>query len=272
MFKTLLSITLLLLSTGCRQNATAALDPDRILHMAGEEAGQINAPRERLTRQLNIANRQTEHGHPADARKTLAQARQTLEHADKSALNDKERLSGWVSLSELARYAGDPPFANGALDKALASLNEITPAQERCQYVMGVEREVRALRGDAPAAKLLLTASEWAMELPKEPTRRAAYVTYADGLFHCNDYEGARTVLRRDPDAAWRSDALTLLSDRARFQVESSKSTSGPYSSFAAVKSVAPAAEAPAGSATPQDVDASFSKPLDFKSNFYRAR
>jgi hypothetical protein len=270
MLKSLVSMCILLVIAGCQQTATSNVDPDRILHMAGEEAGQINAPRERLTRQLNIANRQTEHGHAADARKTLAQARDTLEHADKNALKDQERLSGWVSLSELARQADDKAFANGALDKALAALNEITPAQERCQYVMGVEREVQALRGDAPAAKLLVTASEWAMELPKETTRRAAYVTYADGLFHCNDYDGARTVLRRDPDAAWRSDALTGLSDRARMEIAAgSGSWSGPFSSFAGVKSAAPASES-----VIRDMpsDSSFNKALDFKSNFYRAR
>ena len=44
------------------------LDPDRILHMAGEEAGQIDAPYERLTRQLNIANRQTINGRADEAR------------------------------------------------------------------------------------------------------------------------------------------------------------------------------------------------------------
>jgi hypothetical protein len=266
MLKSLALIVVAILIVGCQERTQDNIDPDRILHMAGEEAGQITSPKERLTRQLNIANRQTEHGHAADARKTLAQARETLEHADKNALSEQERLSGWVSLSELGRSADDKAFANGALDRALASLNEITPAQARCQYVLGVEREVRALRGDGAAAKLLVTASEWAMELPKQATRRAAYVAYADGLFHCNDYEGARTVLRRDPDAAWRSDALTLLSDRARFQVEASKSMSGPYSSFAAEKSVV-TTEAPAEGSEMRTFDSSFNKPLEFKSS-----
>src|SRR3954465_5505606 len=107
------------LIAGCQQNRTTAVDPDRILHMAGEEAGQINAPKERLTRQLNIANRQTENGHAGDARKTLAEAGSTIEHADKNALTDHQRLAGWISLSELARNADDKAFANGALDQAL---------------------------------------------------------------------------------------------------------------------------------------------------------
>ena len=269
MFKSLALVVVGLLIVGC-QETTSTVDPERILHMAGEEAGQINSPKERLTRQLNIANRQTEHGHAADARKTLAQARETLEHADKNALKEQERLSGWVSLSELARDADDKAFANGALDRALAVLNEITPAQERCQYVMGVEREVRALRGDGAAARLLVTASEWAMELPYERARRAAYVLYADGLFHCNDYEAARGVLRRDPDAAWRSDALTGLSDRARTEIAGGmNSWSGPFASFSAVKS-----EPPSPKATMEQMpsDAWFNKALDFRSNFYQAQ
>lgn len=260
---------------GCQENRTTAVDPDRILHMAGEEAGQINAPKERLTRQLNIANRQTENGHAGDARKTLAEARSTIEHADKNALTDHERLAGWISLSELARSADDKAFGNGALDQALAALENLTPAQARCEYVLGVEREVKILRGDAAAAKLLISASEWAMELPQQATRRSAYVAFADGLFHCNDYDGARTVLRRDPDAAWRSDALTALSDRARWEAPSSGSGGGHAMMYAA-KSAAPAAEAPqsglldaSGDVKPLD---SFGKPLDFKSNFYRAR
>src|SRR6266550_5241630 len=144
-------LVVVILIVGCQSRTGTALDPDRILHMAGEEAGLITAPKERLTRQLNIANRQTENGHPADARRTLADARQTIEHADKTALTDHERLAGWISLSELARNADDKPFANGALDQALISLNDLTPVQARCEYVLGVEREMRVLRGDAPA-------------------------------------------------------------------------------------------------------------------------
>jgi len=264
----------IVLIAGCQEHRTTAVDPDRILHMAGEEAGQINAPKERLTRQLNIANRQTENGHAGDARKTLAEARSTIEHADKNALTDHQRLAGWISLSELARNADDKAFANGALDQALAALAELTPAQARCEYVLGVEREVKVLRGDAAAAKLLVSASEWAMELPQQATRRSAYVAFADGLFHCNDYDGARTVLRRDPDAAWRSDSLTLLSDRARW--ESPRMPAGSYA-FAAKTAAQPATESPQSSfldaaTTSQTSPESFGKPLDFKSNYYRAR
>src|SRR3954470_24141846 len=102
----LISLLATLCVLGCTSSdPSATTDPDRPLHMAGEEAGQITAPRERLARQLNIANRETESGRPADARQTLRAARDTLERADKSALTDHDRLAGWISLSELARNA-----------------------------------------------------------------------------------------------------------------------------------------------------------------------
>jgi hypothetical protein len=279
MSKPIALLVAVMLFAGCQQHPTTAVDPDRILHMAGEEAGQINAPKERLTRQLNIANRQTENGHAGDARKTLAEARSTIEHADKAALTDHERLAGWISLSELARNADDKAFANGALDQALAALDNLTPAQARCEYVLGIEREVKILRGDTAAAKLVSSAAEWAMELPQQPTRRSAYVAFADALFHCNDYDAARTVLRHDPDAAWRSDALTLLSERVRGERVSSSDGWFGVRAYAAAKSPA-AGEVQQGFIDPgammrstvrsTSAPVEFSKPLDFKSNYYR--
>jgi hypothetical protein len=269
MYKLGLIITVLLIA-GCQQSANSdAPDPDRLLHMAGEEAGQITAPRERLARQLNIANRETAAGHPADARKTLADARQTLECADRAAFSDQDRLAGWVSLSELARNADDKPFANGALDHAMSALDAITPVQARCEYVLGVEREVRALRGDTPAARLLVTAADWAMEIPAQPTRRSAYFAFADGCFRCSDYDGARTVLRKDQDAAWRSDALTVMSDRARRELQLRKgSFSG--SAIGYTSAVMTSADAPAARMAPQEFPTSFGKQLDFQSNYFR--
>src|SRR5207237_4909531 len=122
-----------------------------------------------------------------------------------------------------------------ALDRALAALDEVTPHQARCEYVLGVERELQALRGDAPAVKLLVTAADWAMEIPDQPTRRSAYFAYTEELFRRDDYEAARGVLRKDQDAAWRSDALTALSDRARWARGSSSFGGAPLSYVAAV-------------------------------------
>jgi len=255
---------------GCQQNAVTGLDPDRILHMAGEEAGLIGAPKERLTRQLNISNRESSMGRKADARVTLGKARETLEKAEKNAFNDQERLAGWISLSELARYAEDRAFANSALDQAMAALDQVTPQQERCQYVLGVERELRELRGDPAAAKLLVTAGNWAMEIPAQPMRRQAYLAFSRELFRCNDYEGARAVLRKDQDAAWRSDALMAMSDNAR--IEGYGQWSAGAASYKAAK--VPVATVIGDERMPLDsgvqVSTPFGKQLDFKNNYYR--
>jgi hypothetical protein len=270
----LLSLALLI---GCQSSVNSGLDPDRILHMAGEEAGQIATPRERLTRQLNIANRETQTGHPGNGIQTLKLARQTLESADKNSLTDQERLSGWISLCELARDAKDLTFAGSALDQALADLNRLTPEWARCEYVPGIESEVRATRGDAAAAALLRTAGDWAVELKGLEIRRRAYLAFTEELFRCNDYEGARLVLRHDADAAWRSDALVALADTARLASEK-VGTRDWYNPTAIVR--APGSISMMRAPLRSDLDAnpttqptssgSFGKALDFKSNYYR--
>jgi hypothetical protein len=236
--------------------------------MAGEEAGQITSPRERLTRQFNIANRETGAGRTADARQTLRAARQTLEHADRDALDDQARLAGWVSLSELSRDAGDKPFANAALDQALVALDQVTPHPARCPYVLGVERELRALRGNAPAVKLLTDAAQWALEIPQPQRRRGTFVAFAEELFRCDAYDAARDVLRLDPDPAWRSDALVTLADRARWAPPSSFpfNPSAAYATRSGSASEIASAPADSAAAATQPVF----KSLDFRSNFYR--
>lgn len=254
---------------GCSSPGPTPIDPDRLLRMAGEEAGQIASPRERLTRQFNIANRETQAGRATDARQTLRAARDTLEHADAAALDDQSRLAGWVSLAELSRDADDKPFANAALDQALAALDQVTPHPARCPYVLGVEHELRALRGNEPAIKLLTDAAQWALEIPVPATRRGTFVAFAEELFRCDAYDAARDVLRLDPDPAWRSDALVTLADRARWTPPSSFpfSPSAPLATYAAKSgSASELASPPADSASTQPVF----KSLDFRSNFYR--
>lgn len=234
------------------------LDADRILRMAGDEAGLITAPKDKLTRQLNVANREAETGKPTEARATLALARQTLENAKKEDFNNQQRLAGWISLSELSRRVDDKTFANSALDQALQTLKELTPQQARCEYVLGVEHELRELRGDAEAAKMLATAGDWATTLIEPSTRRAAFLDYAGELFECNDYEGARTLLRKDNDAAWRADSLMAISDRARFSVRRSwfgSETSGLFDQTEMMRSS-------------KSAPLPFSKRLDFESNY----
>jgi hypothetical protein len=269
MLKLFAFLALGIVVAGCESQPPRGLDPDRILHMAGEEAGQIAAPRERLTRQLNIANRETQSGKPANGLKTLAVARQTLDQAPKTALSDQERLSGWISICELSREAGDKSFASEALDKAMAALEQLAPAPARCEYVPGIEHEMRLVRGDAAAAALLRSGAEWAMDLP-EHTRRSAFFVFAEELFRCNDYDGALKVLRYEKDAAWRSDALTAMSDSAREEVGQSKAH------FYNAANIAQGMSEPAttGSGDTESIkgmqSSQFGKSLDFKSNYYR--
>jgi hypothetical protein len=249
-------VTVAITLAGCAA-PESKLDADRILRMAGDEAGLIVAPKDKLTRQLNIANRQADTGKPAESRATLALARQTLEKADTGAFNIQQRLAGWISLSELSRKVEDKAFANSALDEAIRSLNELKPPQARCEFVLGVEHELKELRGEKEAAKLLATAGDWAMALIEPSTRRAAYLDFAEQLFECNDYEGARAMLRRDEDAAWRSDSLMAIADRARY------SQGRPWWEFSTAVLGYAAATAP----SPAD---NFSKRLDFESNFQK--
>jgi hypothetical protein len=255
--KLLILILILVIITlaGCQQPATGP-DADRILHMANDETGLITAPRERLTRQLNIANRQTQNNRQPEARQTLAQARQTLEKADKPAFTDQQRLAGWISLAELARKADDKPFANSALDQAIAALNELNPQQLRCEFVLGVERELRQLRGDKPAAQFLITAGDWAIELTPPSVRRAAYLEFTKELFLCNDYDGAVALLHKDQDPTWRADSLMAISDQARLDQRSWLDALSPIRTYGLADS---------GQAT---TPAPFSKRLDFENNY----
>jgi hypothetical protein len=259
----------------CTSQPRDGFNPDRILHMAGEEASQIHNPRERLARQLNIAFRQIGNGKQADARSTLAQARRTMEAShdatvqDQPPLSDHDRLAGWISISELSRGAEDAGSANLALDRALSHLNKVEPPVARCEYVPGIAREVRELRGDAPAAKLLVTAGQWSGAIAELPTRRAAYIAFAEELFRCNDYEAARQLLRRDEDPSWRSDALTALSDGGRYGglhdsvMVRTPRVRGPLGTAVGAASE----EANRAEAQPAKP---FGKAVDFRSTFYR--
>jgi hypothetical protein len=236
--------------------------------MAGEEAGQIHNPRERLARQLNIAFRQIGNAKKSDARSTLDRARQTMEAAhdasvhDQPPLSDHDRLAGWISISELAREAEDKTSANVALDRALSHLERVEPPAARCEYVPGIAREVRELRGPAPAAKLLATAGQWGATVPELSTRRAAYVAFAEELFRCDDYESARQLLRRDEDPVWRSDALTALSDGERYDRVASRA-------YTLARKPASAGEVQSSQSEVQAAKP-FGKAVDFKSTFYR--
>ena len=258
--------TIFLLITGCGntvvQPTYQGIDSDRLLHLAGHEAGEIASARERLARQFNIANRETSNGHSEDARKTLIGARQTLESAGQKDFTDHERLAGWISLSELNREAADVNAAGASLDKAIEYLNKLLPVYARPEYVHGIAREVNALRGEKESAKLIAAAANWVVEMPQEPTRRQALVSFCYELFRCNDYENAVKMLQCEKDASWRSDTLIAMSDRERSIA--ARRSGGIFN----ISSESSARQAPADSSTLIDMDRQFGKQLDFKSNF----
>jgi len=186
----------------------------RLMAMAGAEAAQVAAPRDRLSRQLNIAHMQNEQGYLLSARSTLAAAAQTLRETDKS-LDVQIRLAGWVSVSELSRASRDRALAASACRQALDILRTIDPQADRCQFVCGVADEIRHLHGKAASASLLREAGDWAASIDNLALCREAYRAFAADLFLCDDYDGGLAMLRRDGDAAWRSDTLAALASQA---------------------------------------------------------
>lgn len=185
----------------------------RLLSLAGTEAGQVADPQARLKRQLNVADRQLDGDRPAAARQSLAAAAGTMRDAGPDALPRRIRIAGWVSISELSRKADDPAAADAACDQAVVALRSVTPEAERAEYAVGVAREVRALRGQPAAARLLVESAAWAQHVPSEYGRRRALAETADELFDCDDDAAGLAVLRTDPDPAWRSDTLVRLAE-----------------------------------------------------------
>ncbi len=182
----------------------------RLMQLAGEEAGFVKDADARLTRQLNIAYQQMIRFTNADALATLAEAKRTLEaHGDE--LNNHARISGWVSVSQLARSAGDRAFAAPACEQAVKLLHEIESESERCQYVLGIANEVNHLEGEDAAAELLAEAGPWARQIDSIDGRRNALLAFSVALFNIDHFDPGVAVLRNEPDAAWRSDTMAML-------------------------------------------------------------
>jgi len=183
----------------------------RIMALAAEEAAAIPDPDTRLTRQLNLADTQIQRGWPVDARVTLTAARDTLQAKDAVKLNDHARISGWISISQLARQADDLALAVGACDSAKAAMTAIEDPAKRCQYVMGISNELQYLKGKPAAAALLALAAPWTRVIDNLPKRREATVAFASALFTLDDFTDAKAMIHQDDDAAWRSQTLQML-------------------------------------------------------------
>lgn len=207
----LLLCTAMLLPTGC--NGPAPDRAGKLLTMAGEEAGAISNTLDRFSRQLNIAYTQLRTDRKPDAAKTLQLARETLKTAKKEDFDDFHRIAGWTAISQLARQAGDRDLALASSDKALEALNDVKPAAERPQYVLSLAGELADLRGKPAAIELLDSGSTWAGDIIEAGMRRTALVAFADRLIGYDAYENARTTLRKDPDASWRTDTFLAMAN-----------------------------------------------------------
>src|SRR5690606_228422 len=115
----------------------------------------------RLTRQLNLAERQIRKQWLDEARATLAAARRTLASDDAGKLNTHARISGWVAVSELSREVADKQGAVSAIDAAVKEIDAIDDPAKRCDYVMGVANELQYLKGRDAAVRMLTDAAPW---------------------------------------------------------------------------------------------------------------
>jgi hypothetical protein len=221
-FPTRLMIVVNLTSLALLLTACGPVDTTRsgkLLTMAAEEAGFIPSLSQRLTRQLNIADLQIQSGDSAHAIKTLALAAATLrvEETDKKTLDDFGRIAGWTSIAELSHGAKDDKTAADAYLNAVEALHSVQPESQRAQYVLSLSQVAFERRGKAEAVQLLISGGQWARKIPVKDTRRFALASFSNALVSYDQLEDARTLLRQEPDPAWRSDTLADIATGVRF-------------------------------------------------------
>jgi len=198
------------------------------LALAAGEAGQITNVPFRLTRQLNIADLQSQRGQKENASKSLAAARATISGAGE-ALSTRVSMAGYVSVSQLARRVNDTALAASACEDALTLLRTVEPLEQRVPYVYGLASELKQLHGDERASKFVREAGPWAAAIDDVEDRRTALLMFADSLFDCEDYDGGLAVLRHDDDPAWRSERLEEMANASYRQEAAMKAN--PYAS-----------------------------------------
>lgn len=187
----------------------------RVLLMAAEESAYITSLQDRLERQLNIADLLIQADRKQQAVETLELARTTLrqQEKDNKTIDDFRRIAGWTSIAELARQAGDRGMAIAAADDAVEALNSVEPEARRAEYVLSLAEEIRELRGEVEAGRLLEKGGKWAAKIEDTPVRRFALQTFARRLVTLNQFEEARRTLRNELDAAWRADTLVAMAE-----------------------------------------------------------
>ena len=203
---------------GCQQapRLTGEIEQGRdrsrqLFALAAAEVAVIDDFDARLTQLLNLADQQNQYQWRTDAAATLGHAQKSLMDVEPTLANVHARLAGWVSVSELARYAHAPKLADQALDQAVDVLMAIDAQAVRCQYVMGLANELQYVRSPEAAAKLLTQAGAWTKAIEPVAERRHAQVAFASSLFNLDDYAGGQTVLRNDADPQWRANTLLAL-------------------------------------------------------------
>lgn len=232
---------------GC-QSRPSFEDSDRsqrLMSMAGRQTEQIADPKDRLARQLRLANGQIGDHYFGDAHKSLLLARTTLE-AVSDKLDDHTRLAGWVSIAQLSRRSNDHDGAVSAGDRAVALLRQIQPLGNRVPFVWSISEELYEIKGRAAAVALLQESGNWIVDISAPPERRQAMVAVSAELFRYDEYDSGEKVLQHDADAAWRADTLLDLADRAR-----------PSGHFWM-----------SGAAMAQSANRAYSKDLSFEANF----
>ena len=212
---------------GCLDRVSDAERSRRLIELAQKSAAEVIIPKERLTRQLNIAEVQLMRQSASDAQATLAAARKTITDSSKDQLDDYTRLAGWVSISQLSRRANDPVTADVAITQAISSIKILEPKAQRCDYVISLAGEVREVRGKAAAGKFLAQAAPWALEKDNKTQHRQILLAFArEAFFQCDAFDDGRVILQQDSDAGWQSDMLlamatpTVYDNKVRAQSE----------------------------------------------------
>jgi hypothetical protein len=216
MHRIVITAAILLAVVGCSQ-AQPPTRQSRLLALASDEANLITDPGDRLSRELNFAYDQSARGQKTEAKSSLAHAAETLRGVGPKQLDEQKWIAGWVSISELSRAIGDTPTADAACDQAVALLRKLDPVQDRPKFAVGVSRQLYELHGPAAAAKLLEESAAWTASIKEQPVRRLALVQITESIFTCDDFDGGLAVLRREPNAAWRSDTLRDLAHGDRY-------------------------------------------------------
>lgn len=199
------------LAQGCSSSNNRA---QMLMMLAAGETRMITDPKDRLTRQLNLAYIQIHDGHKEDALITLRDARETVGSAGEEDFDQTAKLAAWISLSQLGRQAEGRGFADESLTRALEFLNKLEPVENRCKYVRSVATEVRDLRGAPKASELFVSGGAWAKAYEDQPVRRWFIVSFAVELFNDELFERGLEVMRNEDDAVWRADTLLQLAGK----------------------------------------------------------